>query len=115
MAEGETSGYSNYWVEYPIAFLSGERLVFSARLPYHEDFRYTARDDRYPPYTQAVAESERAAYITSKHPALDGYLRDQFAALGVSFSEQQIGDYRVFYRLSRKVTPQEIGLGESTR
>lgn len=109
--EGEMRGYSNYWVEFPIAFLSGERLLFSARLPYHEDFRYTPRDDRYGPYTRAVAESERAAYVTSKHPALNEKLRDRLKALGVEFGELEIGDYHVFYRLSRKVVPEELGLG----
>ena len=107
-------GYTNYWTAYPLAFLSQERLIFIPRLPYHLDLRYTARDDRYPLYTGQVAAASRAAYITTRHPELDSYLRDQFISLDISFQEAQIGDYRVFYRLSRPVQPVQIGLGGTT-
>ncbi len=110
--EDETRGYANYWVEFPIAFLSSERLIFSARLPYHLDFRYTSRDDRYGPYRQAVEISPRAAYITSRHPQLDDRLRRSFDSLGVTYAEKQIGDYHVFYRLSRRIAPEELGLSQ---
>lgn len=110
-AQGETRGYSNYWVEFPLAFLSHEELIYEARLPYHPDFRYTPRDDRYPPYAQAVAASPRAAYITTLHPALDERIRAGLAELGVAFQEKQIGDFHIFYALSRKVLPEEIKLG----
>ncbi len=109
---GETRGYTNYWVAYPLAFLSQEKLVFVPRLPYHQDFRYTPRDDRYPPYGELVAASERVAYITTNHPALDARLREGFRSLGVDFSEKQIGDYHVFYGLSRVVRPEELGVGQ---
>jgi 4-amino-4-deoxy-L-arabinose transferase-like glycosyltransferase len=110
--EGETRGYSNYWVTYPLAFQSGEELIFIPRLPYHLDMRYTPRDDRYPAYTEMVRYNQRAAYITTRNPALDRYLRDHFQGLGVSWQEKQIGDYIVYYHLSRHIRPQEIGLGE---
>jgi 4-amino-4-deoxy-L-arabinose transferase-like glycosyltransferase len=110
-AQGETRGYGNYWVEFPLAFLSHEALIFEARLPYHPDFRYTARDNRYPPYAQVVAASPRAAYITTLHPALDARIRTGLAHLGVTYRETQIGDFHVFYALSRKVVPEELGLG----
>ncbi len=110
VARGETRGYTNYWAAFPMAFLSGEKLIYPAALPYHLDFRYTSRDDRYPPYTAAVANSDRAAYVTTKHPPLDARLRSQFTALGVTFNETQIGDFYIFYDLSRKVTPDELDL-----
>lgn len=110
--QGERRGYTNYWVAYPLAFLSGEELIFVPALPYHLDFRYTPRDDRYPPYREAVEEAERVAYITTNHPPLEERLRAGFTALGVSWEETQIGDYRVFYRLARPVHPWELGLGE---
>jgi len=109
-ANGEKAGYSNYWVAYPLAFLSEEHLVFVPRLPYHEDFRYTPRDNRYPPYNGVVAGSDRAAFITTNHPALDARLRAEFARLGVGFREATIGGFHVFYRLSGKVTPEMLGL-----
>ena len=107
-AQGETRGYTTYWVAYPLAFLSQEALIFTPRLPYHLDFRYTPRDDRYAPYRQLVTEAARTAYITARHPRLDEHLRARFTALGIMWQEAAIGDYRVFYRLSRPVQPDEL-------
>lgn len=112
--QGETRGYTNYWVGYPLAFLSQEELIFIPRLPYHPDFRYTERDDRYAPYDEMVAQADKAAYITTHHPDLDDELRRQFTALGISWQEQRIGDYQIFYALSRLVRPHELGLGVTT-
>jgi 4-amino-4-deoxy-L-arabinose transferase-like glycosyltransferase len=112
--KAETRGYGNYWVTYPLAFLSTEDLIFIPRLPYHPDFRYTERDDRYPPYDDLVSQSQRIAYITTNHPELDEYLRLNFKKLGVSSQEIQIGDYHVFYALSQPVRPAQIGLGRTT-
>ncbi|KAF5435362.1 hypothetical protein C5S36_03320, partial [Candidatus Methanophagaceae archaeon] len=106
---GETRGYSNYWVSYPLAFESDEELIYIPRLPYHLDFRYTARDDRYEPYQALVEGSDRVAYITTFHPALDESIRASFRRLGVVWEEEMIGDYQIFYNLSRPVHPEEIG------
>ena len=108
---GIERGFTNYWVAYPLAFLSEERLIFVPRLPYHQDMRYTARDDRYLPYDQTVAQADHVAYITTNHPALDAQLRTAFSEDGISWREEWIGDYHVYYALSRKVVPQDIGLG----
>jgi hypothetical protein len=108
--QGENRGYTNYWVAYPLAFLSDERLVFVPKLPYHQDLRYTSRDDRYQPYDQIVNQSDRTAYITTDNPLLDEQLRSGFSKLGVRWKEITIGDYHVYYQLSRRVNPEEIGL-----
>lgn len=108
--QDEHAGYTNYWVAYPLAFLSQERLIFVPRLPYHEDFRYTARDDRYAPYGDVVDRATRVAYITTNHPALNDLLRAGFGAQGVTYAEADVGGFHVFYRLSEKVTPEMIGL-----
>lgn len=110
LAQGETRGYTNYWVQMPIAFLSQERILSAAALPYHLNLGYTPRDDRYPPYTQAVAQADRAFYITTNHPPLDALIREGLSRLNVSFKEQLIGNYQVFYALSKKVTPEELGV-----
>ena len=110
LANGETRGYTNYWVQTPIAFLSGERIISAARLPYHLALDYTPRDDRYPPFTQAVREAPRAFYITVNHPKLDALIGERLAELGVKFKEQVIGNYHIFYALSRKVEPEELGI-----
>ena len=112
--QGETRGYSNYWVSYPLAFLSGEELIFIPRLPYHQDMRYTPRDDRYGPYDTLVEESPRVAYITTNHPDLNAYLRKSFEDQAVIWSEKKIGDYHVFYALSAPVYISEVGLGAYT-
>jgi hypothetical protein len=112
--EEVTRGYSNYWVSYPLAFLSKEQLVFVPRLPYHEDFRYTARDDRYPPYNELVQTAEEVGFITTNHPDLDNYLRTQFEVREITWQEEKIGDFQVFYDLSTIIRPQELGLGSTT-
>jgi len=105
---GETRGYTNYWVSFPLAFLSREEFIFTARLPYHEDLRYTERDDRYPPYRNLVENAKRIAYITTKNPALDAALESGFSRLGVDYQIEQIGDFRIYYGLSRAVRPEEL-------
>jgi 4-amino-4-deoxy-L-arabinose transferase-like glycosyltransferase len=103
-------GYTTYWVSYPLAFISEERLIFIPRLPYHGDFSYTARDDRYTAYDALVANSKEVGFITARQPWLDSYIRDEFRSLGIEWEEMVIGDFNVFYSLSRTVTPEEIGL-----
>jgi MFS family permease len=110
LANGETRGYTNYWVQTPLAFLSGERIISAARLPYHLALDYTPRDDRYPPFTQTVREAPHTFYITVNHPRLDALIRDGLAALDVTFKEHDIGNYHIFYALSRKIEPEELGL-----
>jgi hypothetical protein len=109
-AHGGTRGYANYWVAYPIAFLSGEEIILVPRLPYKADLRYTSRDDRYAPYQERVAVSPQVVYVTTHHPILDAMLQERFRMLGVDFHETQIGSYHVFYDLSRKVTPDEVAV-----
>jgi hypothetical protein len=111
--KGETTGYTNYWIAYPIAFLSDEELIFVPHLPYHADMRYTPRDDRYAPYGEKVSASTKVAYLTSHTPALDDYLRDTFQENGITWQEELIGDYRVFHNLSELIRVEQIGLGAS--
>jgi hypothetical protein len=86
-------------------------LVYLPQLPYHSDFRYTSRDDRYAPYRAVVAAASRPSFITVRQPWLDAYLREKLRARGIEFEEKAIGDYRVFYHLSQTVRPGDIGLG----
>jgi hypothetical protein len=110
-ANKETRGYTNYWVSYPLAFLSNEGLVFTPHLPYQADLRYTPRDDRYAPYDDIVDSSSQPAYITTRAPDLNDRLRSAFQRLGVTWEEKQIGDFQVFYHLSKTVRPDQLGLG----
>ncbi len=99
-AHGEARGYTTYWVAYPLVFLSAERLIFVPRLPYHEDLRYTRRDDRYPPYDARVAQAQRVALVAPRHPRLEACLRALLRRRGLTWQEAVVGDQRVFYHLS---------------
>jgi 4-amino-4-deoxy-L-arabinose transferase-like glycosyltransferase len=108
MKNGETHGYTNYWVAYPLAYESNETIIFSPRLPYHEDLRYTERDDRIPAYTNQVDRSDRTAYITTFNPNLDKALASGFTRLGITWQEKSIGDFHIYFGLSRPVRPAEL-------
>ena len=111
---GLTRGYSNYWVAFRLAYLTHERIVLSAALPYKADLSYNPADRRYPPYDEAVAHAapQQIAYITSNLPALDARIRACLRAHGVRFAETRIGPYRVFYGFSAHVLPQALGIYE---
>jgi hypothetical protein len=114
-AQDERVGYSNYWVSYPLAFHSQEQLIFAPRLSYRPNMDYTERDDRYRRYTEIAAESPRIAYISTNNESLEEYLRREFTRLGITWNEKRIGDYQIFYSLSKVVHPVEIGLGKTTQ
>jgi hypothetical protein len=109
-SEGEIRGYSNYWVAYPLAFQTDENILFVPKLPYHQDFRYTSRDNRYAPYDLEVDRSQRIAYITTRHPDLDQRLRDEFSDADLTWRETTIGDYQIFYDLSGIIRPSDMDL-----
>ena len=111
METSNLQGYSTYWTAYPIAFLSDEKVILVPALPYHADLKHTTRDDRYEPYAEAVANSMDPFYVTSNNANLDIQLVKEFGQIGVDWNEKTIGDYHIFYNLSRKVLPQEIGFG----
>ncbi|MBN1953604.1 MAG: glycosyltransferase family 39 protein [Anaerolineae bacterium] len=103
-------GYANYWISYPIAFLSGEEVILEPRLPYKSTLRYNPGDNRYAPYGEQVEASVARVYVTTDYPPLNALLRERFAALGVGYRETEIGRYHVFYGFSRLVTPDELNL-----
>jgi 4-amino-4-deoxy-L-arabinose transferase-like glycosyltransferase len=115
LAHNETRGYSNFWTAFPIVFLSGEQIIISAQLPYHLDLSYYPLDDRYAPYTQAVAQAPRAFYLTTNQPQLDDLIRASLTRLTVNFSEYAIGTYHIFYGLSRKVIPSELQIPQVSK
>jgi hypothetical protein len=90
---------------------SDERVILAARLPYKEDLEYWSSDAGYAPYDRAADESQTSVYVTTQHPRLDALLRERLTGAGVTFLEEQIGPYRIFYDLSRKTLPEELGDG----
>jgi 4-amino-4-deoxy-L-arabinose transferase-like glycosyltransferase len=108
-------GYSHHWISYKIAFLSRDQAILAAHLPYRSDLYWNPRDDRYPPYTAAVAASLDRVYVTHREPHLETYLQNAFAERGIVYHTQDIGPYRVYYDLSAAISPQEIGLGHASQ
>jgi len=107
---GEFSGYSNYWVSYPLIFLSDERIISIPVLPYHNDLRYSPRDNRIPDYNTFVDEQERAFYITTNNPPLDQLLNQKLIQNHILFRYEEIGDFHIYFDLSNKISPTELGL-----
>lgn len=110
LAHDATLGYGTYWVTFRLAFLSGERLILDAWLPNKVSLLYTPVDRRYPLYTQQVEAAEHPVYVTANVPFLDTILVQKLNQAGVSYRQQTIGPYMVYYDLSRKITPDELGL-----
>lgn len=90
-------GYTNYWVAFRLAFLSGERLQYSPALPYKINLDYNPADNRYRPYAEATAQADRVAYITSNLPELDARLEAAFRAQGLVYRRRSIGVFTIFY------------------
>lgn len=110
--KGIDRGYSNHWVTYRFAFLTDEWLILSAELPYKADLRYTPRDQRIPGYGEAADRADNLAYVTTKHPTLDGLLASEFAAHGVAYKEEDIGPFHVFHDLTEPLRPENLNLEE---
>jgi 4-amino-4-deoxy-L-arabinose transferase-like glycosyltransferase len=94
---GLYNGYTNYWVAFRLAFLSGEQMRYSAALPYKNDLSYNAADNRYRPYVDATAAAARVAYITTNLPELDAQLEARFRAEGVAYQQERIGPFHIYY------------------
>ena len=105
-----TYGYTNYWVSYPLAFLSEEELIYIPALPYHPDLKFTERDNRYAPYTEQVNSSEEVSYIVTKNPPLDDALQQIFARHNISYAYHEIGDFHIYYHLSDVIRPDHFDL-----
>ncbi|MBE0690207.1 MAG: hypothetical protein IH587_08825, partial [Anaerolineae bacterium] len=92
-------GYTTYWLSFRLAFLSSERLQFSAALPDKSSLDYTPAFERYPPYRAATDSAERIAYLVPSVniPELDAALIGWFGEQHVTFQSAQIGDYRIYY------------------
>ncbi len=102
--EGIRYAYATHWIGY--------RLMFESRLAIQTSdyIEQTHGMDRLPRFSQAVeATPEVPAYILF-HPPWQKVppLEIQLQGLGVSFSKQVVGDYVVYYGLSRRVHPSEV-------
>ncbi|HSM23534.1 MAG TPA: hypothetical protein VK856_01560, partial [Anaerolineaceae bacterium] len=108
--ENELYGYSNYWVSYPLAFLSNEKIIAIPQLPYHPDLRYTSRDNRIEKYNEIVEKGDTSFYITTNNLLLDDLIMKKLNEKQILFNLTKIGDYQIYYNLSQKISPFELGL-----
>lgn len=95
------NGYTQYWIAFRLAFLSGERMQYSATLPYLPSLKYTPLDERYPPYRAAADGTDRIALIiaetTPNLAPIRAGLEGMLAARAITYTVSQIGVYRVYY------------------
>jgi len=110
ISEKEYYGFSNYWISYPLAFVSAEKIISTPKLPYHQDLRLTERDNRISKYNELIKNGSSYFYITSNNPNLDDLLAHAFQENDIDYLENQIDDYHIFYKLSKKITPEELGI-----
>ena len=108
--ENELYGFTNYWVSYPLAFLSGEKIITVPMLPYHPDLRFTERDNRISRYNDLILEGKNYFFITTNNQPLNDLLELKFKQNEIKFKTKVIDDYFIFYDLSRKITPIDLGL-----
>jgi hypothetical protein len=106
---GGQYGYSTYWVSYRLAFLSHETVILSPQLPYKATLAYTP-SDRYPAYKIAVDAAYRPVLVSANLRTLDAAIVERLAAAEISYQRESIGPYTIFYDLSRKVSPEALGL-----
>jgi MFS family permease len=108
-AQGGQRGYATYWAAYRLIFLSQEQVILSPQLPFLSSLLKTS-NDRYPDYTALVNSTDRPVYVTANLPTLDSSIAERLTRRGITFSRQAIGPYTIFYDLSARVTPAELGL-----
>jgi 4-amino-4-deoxy-L-arabinose transferase-like glycosyltransferase len=91
------NGYTNYWVAFRLAFLSNERMQYSAALPYKITLDYNPADNRYRPYVEATEGASRVAVITTNLPELDTRLIAGWQAQKITYQETVIGAFHIYY------------------
>jgi hypothetical protein len=109
-AQGITRGYASYWTSFRLMFRSHEAVIFDTALPY-DDREYGATANRYAPYVAMVAAADRVVWITQNSPRLDAVIAERLADAGVAYGTRDFGPYRVYYDLSARVAPADVGLG----
>lgn len=108
---GMCSGFSDYWTAYPVIFESGGEVVLSPTL---FDPEYS---ERFPDYTETVRKRPDSTFIVNDalYPLCAADVRRAFTSLGVKFSCDTAGVFTIFHGLSRKVMPEELDIGRSTK
>ncbi len=97
-----TSVYTDYWIAYPLMFLSGERILASAAAG-------PANVDRHPPTSRAVAASPRPVYVFRYQTEAGAVFAREMRRNGLAFAKDTIGGFDL-YVPERHVRPGELAL-----
>jgi hypothetical protein len=103
-AEDIQYAYASHWIGY--------RVMLEAQLDVQtSDYvEQTHGMDRLPRYSRAVEKAAAVPAYILFHPPWNKTppLEERFEEMGVVFSKQVVGDYVVYYDLSRRVHPSEV-------
>lgn len=95
---GVDTVYADYWLAYPLEYLSGGDVIAS---PF--------TNTRFPELDGEVRADTTPAYAAPVGPAAD-QVRNALTAEGITFREDTVDSIVVFRDLSEPVTPTELGL-----
>jgi hypothetical protein len=96
--EGVRGVYADYWLAYPLQYLSGGRLVV-APLAY----------DRFPDGSARVAADPAAAFAAPVGPPADA-LQAALERRGSTFRRRDVGSVALFTGVSPRQTPASLGI-----
>ena len=97
-----TAVYTDYWIAYPLMFLSGERILASPAAG-------PANVDRHPPTSRAVAASARPVYVFRRETEASAVFVREMRRHGLAFATDTIGGFDL-YVPERHVRPGELAL-----
>jgi hypothetical protein len=90
--------YTDYWIGYPLAFESQERIV-----PFIIDSGSRVGWNRHPPYAAEVKRSPRPAYIFVAGSTDEQTFARYLIAQNVAYQIQSLAPYVVYWNLSAPV------------
>ena len=83
-----TRAYANYWISYPVTFISKESIIVA---PYKSK-------DRYPRYTEILREEKTPSYIFYSYDTKMGQLeKGGELDSSASYKKERVGPYIVYY------------------
>jgi MFS family permease len=83
--------YANYWLAYPLAFESDERILVTPIPP---------NASRRPQYDERTAAAARVAYVSVAGSVVAATVRAELGKLGVPFAEHEVGGFVVIEPVS---------------
>jgi hypothetical protein len=89
-------------------------MQYSSALPYKTTLQYTLTDERIPEYKAAADANPNPAYIVAKVEAVHERFREILAERGITYNEQVIGPYTVYYNFEPEAPRPPLPFSEET-